>query len=75
MSAKQQRVPINRSGYLVVVKTSEGFRSYGVTDSEALADFIHQLTEREIETFLRDERGLPKIPDVTINHPFYIWGH
>lgn len=69
-----ERVPINRTGYQVTIKTSEGFRSYGIVNKAALEAFILQLTGRKIATYPCDYRGIPVIGDVTINYPFYIWG-
>lgn len=65
---------VNKSGYLVDIKTKDGYRSYGVTGWNALSALILYLTGRDAQTFPEDDRGIPNVPGMRIGHPFHIWG-
>lgn len=65
---------VNKSGYLFEWQLPEGGRrTYACTDRGGLYAIIRRLTGREIETFVPDERGLPKVPGASIAHPVHIY--
>ncbi len=66
---------INRDAYFVHHDGPDGRRIYACADWMSLEACLYHLTGRAINTFARDDRGLPSVPGCTIANNCHIYSY